>query len=153
MRDRPPTDPADHAEEFAHRWVDRLENAVEGRMHALEVPEPQIGSSDHQRGVAWRTFFPHERDAGGNSPGGRLSVDSGVLNPEWNASRIGEEASAHWKRSRLRHRIDATIAHEFEEAKGGSHDYAIEYGPETELPVSDEVRALLRSIRRGEQSR
>ncbi len=62
--DKPPSHPADHAEEFAHTWVDRLENHVEGRMHALDIPEEQIGSSDHERGIAWRTFFPDERDGG-----------------------------------------------------------------------------------------
>jgi hypothetical protein len=30
-----PADPADHAEEFAHTWVDRLEVYVEERMRAL----------------------------------------------------------------------------------------------------------------------
>src|SRR5258707_13476947 len=107
--DAPPPGPADHAEDFAHRWVDRLENVVEGRMHALGIPEEQIGSSDYQHGVAWRTFFPHERDGGGVSAGGRINVDSGVLNPEWNAEGIGPQAQARWAKSRLRHRIAATI--------------------------------------------
>ena len=86
-----PADPADHAEDFAHRWVDRLENATEGRMHALHIPEEQIGSSDHLRSVAWRVFFPHERDGGGNGTGGRLNVDCGVLNP--NTVEIGASHS------------------------------------------------------------
>src|SRR4051794_11474917 len=101
MADIPPTDPADHAEDFAHRWVDRLENAVEGRMHALEIPEERIGSSDHDRGVAWRTFFPGERNGGGVATGGRINVDSGVLNAELLTADYGEEAGRVWAGSRL----------------------------------------------------
>ena len=75
-----PTDPAEHAADFAARWVDQLENFVEGRMHALNVPEHQIGASDHKNRVAWRTFFPDEGTGGSNGPGGRINVDAGVLN-------------------------------------------------------------------------
>jgi len=50
-------DSAEHAADFAGRWVDRLENFTEGRMHALDVPERQIGASDHKYCVAWRTCF------------------------------------------------------------------------------------------------
>jgi hypothetical protein len=70
--DRPPTSPAEHAEEFSRRWVDRLENVVEGRMHAPGVPEAQIGTSDHKNRVPWRCFFPDERD-GGNVTAARVS--------------------------------------------------------------------------------
>ena len=85
------TDSADHAEDFAHRWADRLENAVEGRRHALGIPEGQIGARDHERGVVWRTFFPHERDGGGLATGGRISVDSGVLDPDLMTRDYGED--------------------------------------------------------------
>lgn len=152
MTEKPPEDPADHAEDFAHRWVDRLEIAVEGRMHALNIPEDQIGSSDYEHGVPWRTFFPHERDGGGNSPGGRINVDSGVLNPRWHDEVIGPQAQSVWEKARLRDRIDSAIAHEFEEAEaGGSHDLAVENAPDTALPIGEKVRELLRAIRAGEQ--
>ena len=147
---RPPDDPADHAEEFAHTWVDRLENAVEGRMHALDIPEEQIGSGDHQHGIAWCTFSPFERDGGGNSPGGRINVDSGVLNPEL-MRRLGPEVSEVWARARLRDRIDSVIVHEFEEDKGGSHEYAVANAPMTAIPVNDRVRTLLKRIKEGEE--
>ena len=39
-------------------------------MHAIGIPEKQIGSSDHLGLVAWRVFFLHERDGGGNGTGG-----------------------------------------------------------------------------------
>ena len=37
--------------------MDRLESFVEGWMHALDIPEHQIGSSGHKHGVPRRTFF------------------------------------------------------------------------------------------------
>jgi hypothetical protein len=54
-----------------------LENFVEGRMHVLDIPEHQIGSSDHKHGVAWRTFFPHEGN-GGRDGGAVYSVGPGA---------------------------------------------------------------------------
>ena len=120
-------------------------------MEELGIPHDKIGSSDHLTGVAWRAFFPHERDAGGRSTGGRINIDSGVLNPEWNAERIGPRAQAKWEKSRLRDRIDATIVHEHEEHRGGSHEYAVENAPDTKSSVGGRVRALLRAIRLGER--
>jgi hypothetical protein len=146
MAESIPEDPADHAEQFAHEWVDRLENAVEGRMHALGIPEEQIGSSDHEHGVPWRVFFPHERTGGGNVSGRRITVDSGVLNPELGAPVMGPRALGLWRKSRLRDRIDATIVHEYEEAEGLSHEEAVARAPKTRLPVNDRVRELLRAI-------
>jgi len=63
-----PTDPAEHAADFAARWVDQLENFVEGRMHALNVPEHQIGASEHKNRVAWRTFFQMKAPAEAMAP-------------------------------------------------------------------------------------
>ena len=143
---RPPDDPADHAEEFAHTWVDRLENAVEGRMHALDIPEAQIGSSDNLRRVPWRVFFPHERVGGGVSPGGRINVDSGVLNPSLHPV-------AMWAKARLRDRIDAATVHEFEEAKHGTHNEAVANAPGTDLPINDRVRDLLKTILKAEKDK
>ena len=147
-----PDDPADHARRFAEEYADWFENFVEGRMHALDVPEEQIGASDHVCGVAWRVFFPNESDGGGVSPGNRINVDSGVLNPELMAS-LGPVASGAWAKSRLRDRIDAVIVHEFEEAALGSHDQAVSCSPETRLPVGPRARALLRAIAQGAPSR
>ncbi len=150
--DETPSDPADHAKDFARRWVDRLENHVEGRMHALEIPEEQIGASDNTRGVPWRVFFPDETDGGGVSPGGRINVDSGVLNPDLMKDVSPEAHEAH-RKARLRDRIDAAIVHEYEEARLGSHDAAVAEAPDTGLPVDPRVRRLLRSIADGERAR
>jgi hypothetical protein len=151
MPDQPPPDPADHAQDFARRWADRLDQDCAVRMEELGIPEDRIGSSDHDHGIPWCAFNPYERDAGGLSTGGRINVDSGVLNPDWHAGVIGPSASALWARSRLRDRIDAAIAHEDMEHRAGSHEAAVELIPETDLPVGSRVRALLRAIRLGEQ--
>jgi len=152
MPEKPPADPAEHAEDFSHRWADRLENAVEGRMHALEIPEWRIGSSDHDRGVAWRTFFPGERDGGGVA-GGQVNVDSGVLNPDLLMAAYGEEAGRTWAGSRLRDRIDATIVHELAEGDAGTHEEALMLAPRTDLPISDASRRILRAMELGWRGR
>ncbi len=103
-----------------------------------------IGSSDHKHRVERRAFFPHESGGGGIATGGRINVDSGVFNPELHPI-------TEWAHSSLRHRIDASIAHEYEEARLGSHELALESAPETDLPIGGAVRRLLRAIRMHEQ--
>jgi hypothetical protein len=54
-------------------------------MHALDIPEEQIGSSDQLRGVAWRVFFTHERD-GARAPlptvtNSRIVAHASIANP------------------------------------------------------------------------
>ncbi len=46
-----------------------------------------------------------------------------------------------------------TIAHEYEEGNGYSHDEALERAPETELPISHKARELARKIRDKERKR
>ena len=90
--------------------VDRLEYHFEGRMHALGVPEHQVGMSDHKNHVEWRTFFPDEMTGGGNGPGSRINVDSGVMNLDLLVKDYNEHASKLWAASRLKDRIDAIIS-------------------------------------------
>jgi hypothetical protein len=44
MPDQPPSDPADHAEDFAHRWADVLDYLAGDRMTELGIPTDKIGS-------------------------------------------------------------------------------------------------------------
>jgi hypothetical protein len=82
-----------------------------------------------------------------------LSRASGILNPDL-FERLGPEASDAYTIARLRDRIDSGIAREYEEAKGGgSHEYAYEHAPETELPIRHKARELARKIRDGERRR
>jgi hypothetical protein len=144
-----PLDPSEHAADFAARWVEQLEIATEGRMHALEVPERQIGASDHKNGVARRTFFPDEGNGGSNGPGGRINVDAGVLNLDLLTRDYGDEATMIWAGQRLRDRIDAIIIHELAEAEAGTHEAALTLAPETVRPISAGTRKILRAMRDG----
>jgi hypothetical protein len=139
-----------HAEDFAHRYEHELDQACGIIMEEMGIPSDRIGARDIGRG--WRNFFPAEREGGGLSPGGRISLDSGILNPDQMA-HLGPEAGNAWAHARLRDRIRACIAHEDMEWRTGSHDAAVEHSPETDLHIGGRARALLRSIRLGEQRR
>jgi hypothetical protein len=66
---------------------------------------------------------------------GGLTVDSGVFNPDLLGTMPGNK---EWAKARLRDRVDATIAHEHEEARReGSHVEARSHAPYTELLISE----------------
>lgn len=121
------------------------ESYVQGRMKVLGIPEDQIGAPDYNRGGEKHAFLPEEMVGGSDGTGRRLFVDSGVLNPELNAEEIGPAASKLWADSRLRYRIDAVIPHQHLEARGFSHDDAVQRAPETESPISDNARKILQA--------
>ena len=77
-------------------------------MHALEIPEHQIGHGDREHNIPWRVFFP-EGVTGGSVICPRFAVNSGVLNPDLLIKPYGREAASVWARARLRDRIDAVI--------------------------------------------
>jgi hypothetical protein len=144
-----PADPAEHAADFAIRWVDRLESYVEQRMLALDVPEEVLGNPDFVNKFARRAFIPYERRGGHGTPGLEfrgINVDSGVLNPDLLAGFPLPGVSSLWARARLRDRIDAVIAHELEEAAGFGHTEALRRAPDTPLRISEGARKLLRAI-------
>jgi hypothetical protein len=84
----------------------------------------------------------------GTSPGG-INVDSGVFNPNLLGDPAAGGVARTWQRARLRDRIDAVIAHEYEEAIGGSHAAALRNAPNTRLNISPEARQLLREMAGG----
>lgn len=142
MTDKPPTDPADHAEDFAHRWSDDLDYLAAQRMTELGIPRHLLGAPDFAGDGRWRAFIAHER-MGGNITTG-ITVNSGILNPELLRGR----GSRVWAKARLRDRMDAVIAHEYEEDRLGSHEAALKRAPKTELPISDRARRILRAMAR-----
>ena len=146
-----PADPAEHAARFGRQWHDVVETLVQRRMRYLGIPKDKIGMSDILYGIDLAAFHPHYRNAGAVSPDGRIMVGSGILNPELMAS-TGPSASQAWEAARVTDRLNAVIAHEYEEGKSGSHQDAVEYAPETELPIGGRARKLLRAIRLDEQS-
>ena len=105
------------------------------RMRELGIPENQIGQPDYGGDGRLCAFDPHERQGGKNTTG--AVVDSGVLNLDL---LKGGKGGRIWPCMRLKGRIDAIIAHEYEELRhGGSHAAAFKAASKTELPISDEA--------------
>jgi hypothetical protein len=96
-----------------------------------------------------KTFHPGERTVGSLSPGGVITLDSGIMNPEAMDAPYGEEAGGCWRRLRLRDRMQAAGAHEYEEHEGGGHEEALRRGPDTGLKISEPAREMLRKMRDG----
>lgn len=114
-------------------------------MHALGVAEEHIGLPDPSRSLPWAVSHPNGM-TGGSVIGRSIAVNSGVLNPELLTERYGREVRKAWAECRLRDRIDAVIAHEVAEAQTGSHEAAEALAAETELPVSERTRRILRAM-------
>jgi hypothetical protein len=142
MTDAPPSDPADHAEDFAHRYEAPLDQYCVIRMAELGIPADKNGEKHPIRPNSWRAFVPEERTGGFTSRG--ITVNSGCLNPEL----LEGKGSRVWARAPLRDRIDAIIAHEWEEDRLGTHEKALKAAPKTELPISDGARRILRAMGR-----
>jgi hypothetical protein len=140
-----PADPGEHAIRSAHEWEDVAEACVQKRMRQLGVPERQIGVRRRERNYRRASFIPSEGDGGGVTPHG-INVDGGVLNPQLNSEEVGPHASAIWQKARLRDRIDAVIAHEYEESVAGTRKGAETRAADTTLPISDTARRILRAI-------
>jgi hypothetical protein len=139
--ENPPGQPADHARQFAQTWVDKLEEHCTIRMKELGIPDNMNGQPDYGRDGEWRVFDWRDGEGGRNTTG--VVVDSGVLNPEL---LKGKKGGRIWPGMRLRDRIDAIIAHEYEELRaGGNHAQAVKKAAKTELPISDEARRLNRA--------
>jgi hypothetical protein len=76
-------------------------------------------------------------------------VDSGSLNPKLNAGSIGPEVEKVCAESGLRDRIKAVISHEDLESQGIPHDEVVQLAPETELPIGENARKILRAMAKG----
>lgn len=145
MNEKPPKDLADHAEDFSCRYALEMDYLSAQRMRDLNVREHQIGSYIPLKGHF--SFIPTERSGGGNDALGGLTLDSGVFNPELLGRLPGAEA---WAKGRLCDRMDAAIAHEHEEARrGGDHVEAVKHAPDTELPIREGARRILRAMKGG----
>jgi hypothetical protein len=153
MPHTPPSDPADHAEDFSRRYAEDLDIAAGDILMGLGIDPKRLGATDPED-LTYKTFHPGERTVGSLTPDGRITLDSGVMNPEAMDAPYGEEAGDHWRsKMRLRDRMQAASAHEFEEHEGGSHEAALKRGPDTALPVSEPAREMLRKMRDGWKGR
>ncbi len=147
--DKPPTDPADHAEDFSRRYADDLDIIAGQVMLDLGIPNDQIGARDPERNSEHHSFFPGERSGGSISPAGQITVDSAVMNPNARDGPYGDECAKLWRESKLPDRIQAVIAHEKAEHEYRDHELALIAAPATELPISQRATEILRAMEAG----
>ncbi len=154
MPDRPPPEPADHAADFAHRYAEDLEIATGQVMLDLGLANDQMGARDAGRTLEHHVFYPDERDCGGVNPHGQITVDSGVMNPAVMDAPYGEECGKLWRKTKLRPRLEAVIAHEkAEHEQGCDHEMALIAAVKTELPISHAAKEILRAQEEGWRGR
>jgi hypothetical protein len=110
----------------------------------------QIGMPDDDRGMPWAAFHPLGTQGGYNAPDGRIVVESGLFNFDLLRKDYGEKAAKLYADSDVISRLDAIVAHEYEEHRhGGSHVEALKYAPSTELPITDRAREIVRAMQTG----
>ena len=141
MPNAPPPDPADHAKDFAARYEHDLDYCVAKRMTELGIPEQLLGAPNFGGDGKWRAFIHHASSGGSVTTG--ITVNSGCLNPEL---LRGEKGARVFAKARLCDRIDAIIAHEYEEDRFGTHELALKHAMKTALTISDGARRILRAM-------
>jgi hypothetical protein len=114
--EHPPTAPADHAEDFSHRYAEALDILAGQAMMDLGIADDQIGARDSDRESEHHCFFPSDREGGTVSPAGQITLDSGLVNPDLLAN-YDETTQRLWQRTRIHDRAQAIIAHELAEAE------------------------------------
>ena len=80
-------------------------------MQELGIPQDKNGAPDLDRTGKWRAFDPDGHTGG-------VYLNSGVLNPDL---LKGQKGGRIWAKARLRDRIDAIVAHEWEESRTIDH--------------------------------
>jgi hypothetical protein len=154
MPKTPPPDPADHAEDFSLRYAEDVDIVAGQAMLDLGIHNDRMGARDPDRNREHHCFFPSERTGGSVTHTGQVTLDSGLMNPVLLAASYDEATQALWKRTRLRDRAQAIIAHEPAEYDyAGDHELALIAGPETKLPISHAARELLNQMERGWKGR
>src|SRR5262245_4320551 len=143
MIEKPPVEPADHAEVFSRHWADRLEEYCTVRMQDLGLTDDEIGSASLTKPDGWRAFEQAERTGGSIERG--VVVYSGCLNPDL---MKGKKGSRVWAKATLRDRIDAVIAHEYEESLCGDHSGAVRAAARTMLPITEGARRICKAMAR-----
>jgi hypothetical protein len=143
---------ADGALAYSLRHAQALDQWAAIFMEKMGIDKDRIGARDRRNNVNWRAFFPDEQDGGGNSPGARLNLDSGIFNDDL-MQPMGQRADAAWRRSSVETRAMAVLAHEDVESRGHTHEEAVEMAPDTALTITHAARELLRIIREEQRGK
>jgi hypothetical protein len=141
---------AEGALAYSIRHAEALDEWAALFVKKLGIDDNRVGASDRKHGVQWRAFFPHEQDGGGNSPGQRLNLDSGIFNDDL-MQPLGTRTHRAWRRSSVETRAMAVLAHEDLESQGHTHQEAVEMAPDTSLPITRAAKELLRIIHEEER--
>jgi len=150
MPEKPPSDPAEHAQDFSRRYAEDLDIVAGQAMLDLGLTNHQMGARDPDRMSEHHCFFPEDREGGTVSFVGQVTLDSGLMNPELLTRNYDEATRKLWQRTRIGARAQAIIAHELAEHEyDHDHELALIAGPETKLCISQEARELLRQMERG----
>lgn len=145
---------AAHARDFSVRYAPDLDLAVAERMGRLGIDADWIGMPDDDRGIEWAAFHPLGTNGGYNSPDGRLVVESGLFNFELLREDYRDEAANLYAACDVTSRLDAIIAHEYEEHRhGGSHVEALRHASSTKLLITERAREICRAMEKGWRGR
>lgn len=103
MFNKPPPNPADHAQEFSRRYAEDLDIVAGQAMLDLGLSDSQMGGRDPDRGGEHHSFFPADREGGTVSFAGQITLDSGLMNPDLLAG-YDDETQRMWRRTRIKDR-------------------------------------------------
>jgi hypothetical protein len=124
------------------------------RKPAMIGTPPSRRPTWHDPAIPWAAFHPLGTQGGYNAPDGRIVVESGLFNFDLLREDYGEEAAKLYADSDVTSRLDAIIAHEYEEHRhGGIHVEALKHAPSTELPITDRAREIARAMQEGWRGR
>ena len=150
QNERPPSDTAEHGEDFSRRYAEDLEIVAGQAMMDLGIAERQMGQRDHARASKTYSFFAGDRQGGTVSHAGQVTLDSGLMNPDLLKDGYDQEAQRAWRRARIGNLAQAIIAHEIAEHEyDGDHELALIAGSETKLAISSEESELLKKMEAG----
>jgi hypothetical protein len=153
MPEAPAEDMAEHAVDFGWRYAEDLDLVAGQAMMDLNLTEGQMGARDPHRPGEHHCFHPEDRTGGSVSHAGQVTIDSGIMNPHLLDAGFDEDTQKLWRKTKLRPRAEAIIAHELAEHEYGDHELALIAVAETDLPVSNAARELLKQMEKGWRGR
>lgn len=145
-----PEDVDEHLIDFCNRYWEPLEATTRKRMREVGVPEEKIGMPDANHDFRLAAFHPDSLFGGEiHYAPGRINVDAGLFKPGLLDEAMPPDVSWLHDASPASVKLDAIIAHEYEEGIHGNHLAALEHAPDTSLAIKEKSRGLLRAEREG----